>query len=72
MIYLMQTVPEDASKMIVTRKHKLFNAYLRGRPGEPLWTPGDFLVHFAGVYDLNRMNELSSQILRGEIPRLPN
>jgi hypothetical protein len=71
MIYLMQTVQEDASKMILTNKHKLFNAYLRGRSGEPLWEPSDFLVHFAGVYDLKIMDQLATDILNGKVPRLP-
>ena len=71
MIHLMQTVQEDAAKMEVTGQHKKFNAYLRGRPGEPLWEPGDFLVHYAGVYDLKAMSEATEQILAGGVPRLP-
>ncbi len=70
MIYLMQTNQEDAAKMIITKKHKLFNAYVKGLPNEPLWEPGDFLVHFAGVYDLKIMDQLATDILNGKVPRL--
>ncbi len=70
MIHLYETVKEDADKIYVTPKHKLFNAYLRGLPDQPLWTPGDFLVHFAGVYDLDVMASLTKRCLAGEIPRL--
>ena len=70
MIYLYQTVQEDAQKILVSKEHKRFNAYLQGLDGEPLWTPGDFLVHFAGVYDLQTMAELAKRCLSGEVPRL--
>lgn len=70
MIHLYETNPVDNQKIQITKKHKLFNAYLRGVEGEPLWTPGDFLVHFAGVYDLQQMAELAKRCLAGEIPRL--
>jgi hypothetical protein len=55
----------------VTRQHRKFNAYLRGIPDEPLWEPGDFLVHFAGVYDLKQMEELAAKCACGEKVRLP-
>jgi hypothetical protein len=70
MIHLYETNPVDNQKIQITKKHKLFNAYLRGLEGEPLWTPGDFLVHFAGVYDLKQMAELAKRCLAGEVPRL--
>ena len=71
MIHLLNTNPLDNSKIHITKDHKVFNAYLRGLPGEPLWTPGDFLVHFAGVYDPEQMKNLAAACLRGETPRLP-
>ena len=70
MIHLYETVPTDNAKIEITDKHHMFNAYLRGLDGQRLWTPGDFLVHFAGVYDLSKMEELSKKCLAGEIPRL--
>lgn len=70
MIRLLETVPKDLEKSQTTAEHWRFNAYLRGLPGERLWTPDCFLVHFAGVYDTKKMEELQEQILRGEIPRI--
>jgi len=55
----------------ITMKAWHFNAYLRGYQGTRLWQPGDFLVHFAGVYDPKQMEDLMNRILKGEIPRLP-
>jgi hypothetical protein len=40
-----------------------------GFPDEPLWTPGDFLVHFAGVYGLDKMVALINEIEAGKTPR---
>jgi len=70
MIALYQNNPLDNSKIEVTKEHKAFNAYLRGLQGEPLWEQGDFLVHFAGVYNPKEMQELTVRILAGETPRL--
>jgi hypothetical protein len=46
-----------------TAEHWKFNAYLQGLPGERLWEPGCFLVHFAGVYDLKKMEQLQEKFL---------
>jgi galactosyl transferase GMA12/MNN10 family len=70
MIKLLETVPDDLAHTEITNKHKNFNAYLRGVPGEPLWEPGDFLVHFAGVYSPKEMVDLIGRIDAGEVPRL--
>lgn len=70
-IRLLETVPADLAKTETTAEHWRFNAYLRGIPGQPLWLPGHFLVHFAGVYDTKKMEELQAEILRGKVPRLP-
>jgi len=70
MIALYESVPEDKAKIDITREHKVFNAYLRGLPGEPLWTPGDFLVHFAGVYNPTDIQDLVNRILAGDTPRI--
>jgi hypothetical protein len=69
-IHLLETNVEDALHIHVTPEHKRFNAYLQGLPGQPLWLPGDFLVHFAGVYDPERMAGLITAIRGGKIPRL--
>ena len=74
MIHLYETVPSDKQKIVISKEHKRFNAYLRGLEGEPLWTPGDFLVHFAGVYDLDTMADLAKRCLActegAEVPRI--
>lgn len=70
MIKLLETVPEDLAHTEITTEHWKFNAYLQGLPGQPLWKPGSLLVHFAGVYDLKKMEELQREILRGGIPKL--
>jgi hypothetical protein len=67
---LMETNPSDREKIEITKQHKRFNAYLMGLPNEPLWQPGDFLVHFAGVYDAKKMKDLIDAICTGQIPRL--
>lgn len=71
MIYLMEKNAEDKARIEITREHKKFNAYLRGLEGQPLWEPGDFLVHFAGVYQLKQMSELADRCMAGDIPRIP-
>jgi len=70
MIRLLETVPSDLAKTETTAEHWRFNAYLRGLPGEPLWKPGFFLVHFAGVYDLKKMEKIQKEILNGGCPRI--
>ena len=66
MIQLYNTNPVDHSKILISRKHKVFNAYLRAIPGEEPWAPGDFLVHFAGVYDLKVMADYARRCIAGE------
>jgi len=70
LIRLLETVPGDLAKTELSTDHTRCNAYLQGLPGQPLWTPGCFLVHFAGVYDLEKMVELQKRILAGEVPRI--
>jgi len=70
MIRLLETVSADLAKTEITTEHLRFNAYLRGLPGQPLWTPGCFLVHFAGVYNPKEMERLQLEILSGKVPRL--
>jgi hypothetical protein len=70
MIKLYETKPIDNAAIQITPQHKKFNAFLRGLPGQPLWEPGDLLVHFAGVYDPKEIAQLVDRIEKGEIPRL--
>jgi hypothetical protein len=67
---LMETDLSVPAKIQITHECRKFNAYLMGLPNAPLWEPGDFLVHFAGVYDAKKMNRLIEEILEGKIPRL--
>jgi hypothetical protein len=70
MIKIMDENKKDQNKIQVTNKHKLFNAYIMGLPNEPLWEQGDFLVHFAGIYDSDKMSKLIEEIELGKTPRL--
>jgi hypothetical protein len=69
-LHLFETNENDRIKLEVTKEHKRFNAYLRGNPNEPLWIPGDFLVHFAGVGDDKKIKELAEACLSGQTPRI--
>ena len=70
MIKLIEENQSDRDRIHITNEHKRFNAYVMGSPGEPLWEPGDFLVHFAGVYKPEKMSNLITAILSGSTPRL--
>lgn len=61
---------EDMAQVEITHQSHIFNAYVMGLPGRRLWLPGDFLVHFAGVYKAERMAELIGAIEAGRVPRL--
>jgi hypothetical protein len=60
----------DRDNVLITPEHKRFNAYLMGLDNQPKWEQGDFLVHFAGVYDSKKMKELMDDIDAGKTPRL--
>jgi len=70
-----KVMAEDAEEcqkhMECTMEAWRFNAYLRGYKGTRQWQPGDFLVHFAGVYAAEDMAKLMEAIEAGQIPRLP-
>jgi hypothetical protein len=70
MVELWTYSAEVRDKMETTKEHWRFNAYLGGRKGERLWTPGDLLVHFAGVYDTKKMQSLVAEIAAGREPRI--
>lgn len=67
---LMEANESDRNQIEITKECKRFNAYLMGLPNAPLWEPGDFLVHFAGVYDAKKMSQLIDEIFEGKVPRL--
>lgn len=67
---LMEANESDRNRIAVTKEHKKFNAYLMGLEGEPLWEPGDLLVHFAGIYTPEKMKALIQEIEEGKVPRL--
>ena len=68
-IKLLEVNKSDFEKTEITNKCRVFNAYIQGLPNTPLWMPGDFLVHFAGIYDVKRMNKYIEDIDAGKIPR---
>jgi hypothetical protein len=68
-IKLLELNRSDLEKTQITNKCRTFNAYIQGLPNMPLWMPGDFLVHFAGIYDVNRMNFYTQEIDAGKVPR---
>ena len=68
-IKLLELNKDDLNKTEITNNCRLFNAYIQGLEGMPLWQPGDFLVHFAGIYDVNRMNYFINEIEQGRVPR---
>jgi hypothetical protein len=68
-IKLLELNKDDLDKTQITNNCRLFNAYIQGLQGLPLWQPGDFLVHFAGIYDVNRMNYFINEIEEGRVPR---
>jgi hypothetical protein len=68
-IKLLELNKDDLEKTEITNNCRLFNAYIQGLQGMPLWQPGDFLVHFAGIYDVNRMNYFINEIEQGRVPR---
>jgi hypothetical protein len=70
MIKLYEENEIDHQNIQITKRHKTFNAFLRGLPGQSLWEPGDLLVHFAGVYDPKEIAQLVQRIEQGEVPRL--
>jgi hypothetical protein len=70
MIKLLELNPSDLARVEITSDHTRFNSYLQGLPGQPLWLPGQFLVHFAGVYAGDKIQRLAEVIQKGKIPRL--
>lgn len=65
-----QALERDLEAVEVCMKSWVFNAYIQGLPGRRLWLPGDFLVHYAGVYDAVLMARLMEDMDAGRVPRL--
>jgi hypothetical protein len=61
-IKLLETVPDDLAHVEITSDHTRFNSYIQGLPGQPLWKPGHFLVHFAGIYNILTIRNYCEQI----------
>jgi hypothetical protein len=61
---------ECSSNIEVTMEAYRFNAYIQGHKGTRQWLPGDFLIHFAGVYDSSKMIEFMNMIESGKVPRI--
>jgi hypothetical protein len=61
---------EVRNRIETTKQHWRFNAYLGARLGERMWKQGDFLVHFAGVYDTQKMKQYIIDISNGKTPRI--
>ena len=57
MLYLYETNPADKARIETCHEHWKFNSYVFGPKDSAddsstrLYRPGDFLIHFAGVYD---------------------
>jgi hypothetical protein len=70
MIKLLETNENDLAQVEISGYHTRFNSYIQGLAGQPLWLPGQFLVHFAGVYDVKKIKSLTEAIQAGKVPRL--
>lgn len=69
-IKLLELNVSDMEHLEIISEHTRFNSYLQGLPGQLLWRPDNFLVHFAGVYDVKQIQSLVNAINSGKIPRL--
>lgn len=70
MIRLFETNSDDASHIETTKSHWLINAYLFGpdnlantTKSVRLYQQGDFLIHFAGVYDIWNIYRMMKYVL---------
>jgi len=69
-IKLLEMNERDLQHVEITSDHTRFNSYLQGLCEQPLWLPRHFLVHFAGVYDVQKIQMLVREIQSGKVPRL--
>ena len=63
-IKLLETNADDLAHVEITSDHTRFNSYIQGIKDQPLWKPGDFLVHFAGIYNISTISNYSKTIMR--------
>jgi len=72
MIRLFETNPTDRAMIETCREHWLFNSYLFGPNNTAtdsstrLYEPGDFLIHFAGVYNAANIHRLMLYVQSGQ------
>ena len=75
---LYETVEADKTHIVTVEDPALFNAYLFDRENSAesavrLYQPGDFLVHFAGVYDAWNIHRCMVYVRRcAEAGKAPN
>ena len=63
-IKLLEINADDLAHVEITSDHTRFNSYIQGIKDQPLWKPGDFLVHFAGIYNISTISNYSKTIMR--------
>lgn len=63
-IKLLEMNVNDLNHVEITSDHTRFNSYIQGISGQPLWSKENFLVHFAGIYDINKIKKYTSHILK--------
>ena len=62
-IKLLEMNASDLAHLEITSDHTRFNSYMQGLSGQPLWAPGHFLIHFAGIYNVKTINKYTKTIL---------
>lgn len=62
-IDLLYMSEEDSGHVHFVTDSRRFNSYLQCCDGEGIWAPGDFLVHFAGIYDSTRIKHYTGAVL---------
>lgn len=70
MIQVYNKNPDDAKHIETVKEHWLFNAYVFDKHNSAvssgrLYKPGDFLIHFAGVYDIWNIYRMMKYMSQG-------
>lgn len=77
MIYLFENNTSDAAHIQTCSEHWKFNSYVFGPkdsatdPSTRLYRPGDFLIHFAGVYDPWNIYRMMKYVERQHVLKAP-